>query len=559
MTSKQSINFYLLPCLKITGGPLAIIEYAERFRKKGYEVTITTLGPRHWGREGSPFPWANYGGMISYMDKNNKRIIRKNNFNKNKKASKSPRNFIISRTEIKKTLISFSSFPKSIYSKFHKIDKLFLNIPYKFLRHFKLLKILNFFKNNYNHFIYNNDLSIENSINYQANIINMISNRRVLNSIDELIKATPDNINFNIATYWTTSYAAVLSAKGIPIYFAQHFEEIFYQDTHENLMVRNLCRGSYTLPIKIICNSSWLSNLLKENLNIKTEFSNNAIDINDFNIAPKLSKTDDIFRVITFTRPEPWKGFQDAFIAIKKFASEIDLPIEWNVFGYKPKNWDLFTDIPKNLNLKFHSGLSFKELSLLYAQCDVAYCPSWFESFPLPPLEAMASGTAVITTRYGTEDYCFNELNSLVINPRNFDEAKNALIRLFYNEDLRNKLAISGRKTAEGFSWENAVKKRLEIISSITKEDINKIIEPKINFDIYSKLLNYDHKFSEELLFNVDTNEYFLRLNQFVHKINHDIVFKQYSSLKPKNITSNELQPYIISNQIPNLNLLSKE
>ena len=101
MTSKQSINFYLLPCLKITGGPLAIIEYAERFRKKGYEVTITTLGPRHWGKEGSPFPWANYGGMISYMDKNNKRIIRKNNFNKNKKASKSTNNFIISRSDIK--------------------------------------------------------------------------------------------------------------------------------------------------------------------------------------------------------------------------------------------------------------------------------------------------------------------------------------------------------------------------------------------------------------------------------------------------------------------------
>ena len=69
--------------------------------------------------------------------------------------------------------------------------------------------------------------------------------------------------------------------------------------------------------------------------------------------------------------------------------------VEWHVFGYLNRNF-----LPDNhlAEYIFHKKLSFKELAGLYAACDIALCPSWYESFPLPPLEAMASGTAVVTT-----------------------------------------------------------------------------------------------------------------------------------------------------------------
>ena len=93
------------------------------------------------------------------------------------------------------------------------------------------------------------------------------------------------------------------------------------------------------------------------------------------------------------------------------------------------------------------------------------------------------------------------------------------------------------------------------MIVSITAEDVNKIIEPKINFDICNKLLNENNKSNIELLFNVDTKEYFILKNQFIHKIDPKMVSTQFKKLKTKNISSNDLQPYIVSNQMPDFKL----
>ena len=60
------INFVLLPAPKITGGPLAILEYAERLQQRGHEVSITTSPPFSWNGADSPFPWFKFTGELHY-------------------------------------------------------------------------------------------------------------------------------------------------------------------------------------------------------------------------------------------------------------------------------------------------------------------------------------------------------------------------------------------------------------------------------------------------------------------------------------------------------------
>jgi hypothetical protein len=53
---KLKINFVLLASPNITGGQLAILEYANRFADRGHKVSVTTNPSSMWNGD-SPFPW----------------------------------------------------------------------------------------------------------------------------------------------------------------------------------------------------------------------------------------------------------------------------------------------------------------------------------------------------------------------------------------------------------------------------------------------------------------------------------------------------------------------
>ena len=111
---------------------------------------------------------------------------------------------------------------------------------------------------------------------------------------------------------------------------------------------------------------------------------------------------------------------------------------------------------PKNslAPYQFHGALDDDALSTLYAQSDIVLCPSWYDKFPLPPIEAMACGTAVVTTPYGTEDYAIDGHTAMVAQPRNAGAFVSALEALVQEPDLRERLARNGRAMAESLSWD---------------------------------------------------------------------------------------------------------
>jgi glycosyltransferase involved in cell wall biosynthesis len=278
-----------------------------------------------------------------------------------------------------------------------------------------------------------------------------------------LVHAMPD-CDINVATLWSTALPVYVSGKGKPVYFMQHYEEVFYPPEPEFITQRLGARSSYGLPIYKVANSSWLQKLIYKRFGQAVPFSNNALVIENFNPGPKLSDEDGVVRVITYSRPEQWKGFADAVAAMEIVNKRSSTPVEWNVFGY----WHPRL-LPENpfAPYKYHPKLSFTDLAALYSASDIALCPSWYESFPLPPLEAMASGTAVVTTNIGTEDYAFNGKNAVVVGARDIEQMADGVMSLIESPALRQRLSREGRATSEHFTWDRAVLEREQIILDI--------------------------------------------------------------------------------------------
>jgi glycosyltransferase involved in cell wall biosynthesis len=79
--------------------------------------------------------------------------------------------------------------------------------------------------------------------------------------------------------------------------------------------------------------------------------------------------------------------------------------------------------------------------------------PSLYEGFGLPPLEAMACGTPVITSGVSSLPEVVGDA-SLLINPLDVDELAGAIKRVWHDEALRADLRARGLARARQFTWD---------------------------------------------------------------------------------------------------------
>jgi glycosyltransferase involved in cell wall biosynthesis len=96
------------------------------------------------------------------------------------------------------------------------------------------------------------------------------------------------------------------------------------------------------------------------------------------------------------------------------------------------------------------SGIGTEELAALYRLASVAVYPSLFEGFGLPIVEALASGTPVVTTRGGV----FPEAGgpgSAYVDPHEPEELRTALAAILGDPDRRAAMAAAGQSYAERF------------------------------------------------------------------------------------------------------------
>lgn len=111
-------------------------------------------------------------------------------------------------------------------------------------------------------------------------------------------------------------------------------------------------------------------------------------------------------------------------------------------------------------HVRFFGFVSDETLAALYRLASVFVFPSLYEGFGFPPLEAMASGTPVITSNVSSLPEVVGDA-ALLVDPLNPDAIADAMALVLTDTRLRREMIARGQERARAFSWTEAATRTL--------------------------------------------------------------------------------------------------
>jgi glycosyltransferase involved in cell wall biosynthesis len=118
--------------------------------------------------------------------------------------------------------------------------------------------------------------------------------------------------------------------------------------------------------------------------------------------------------------------------------------------------------------VRFLGYLPEDTLAVMYRLAGVFVFPSLYEGFGLPPLEAMASGTPVVTSNISSLPEVAGQA-ALLVNPYDPAAIADGIYAVLTDESLRRELRQKGLARAGQFSGEASAKRVLEIYRQVDR------------------------------------------------------------------------------------------
>ncbi len=117
-------------------------------------------------------------------------------------------------------------------------------------------------------------------------------------------------------------------------------------------------------------------------------------------------------------------------------------------------------------DVRFLGFVPIEVLRIFYDEAKIFVFPSLYEGFGLPPLEAMAHGTPVVTSNVSSLPEVVGNA-AVLVNPENVFEIMRALRRVLMDQALRERMKERGYQQAAKFSWETSVRRILEVYGEV--------------------------------------------------------------------------------------------
>jgi glycosyltransferase involved in cell wall biosynthesis len=117
-------------------------------------------------------------------------------------------------------------------------------------------------------------------------------------------------------------------------------------------------------------------------------------------------------------------------------------------------------------DVRFMGFVPIEMLRVFYDAAKIFVFPSLYEGFGLPPLEAMAHGTPVVTSNTSSLPEVVGNA-AVLVNPENVFEIMRALHRVLLDQALRDKLKVRGYEQAKRFSWDASARQILRVYHEI--------------------------------------------------------------------------------------------
>jgi len=120
-------------------------------------------------------------------------------------------------------------------------------------------------------------------------------------------------------------------------------------------------------------------------------------------------------------------------------------------------------------DVRFLGFIPIEVLRIFYDEAKIFVFPSLYEGFGLPPLEAMAHGTPVVTSNVSSLPEVVGNA-AVLVNPENVFEIMRALHRVLTDQALRDRMKERGYQQVTRFSWELSVRRVLDVYRQVARE-----------------------------------------------------------------------------------------
>ncbi|MEO8035708.1 MAG: glycosyltransferase family 1 protein [Acidobacteriota bacterium] len=183
----------------------------------------------------------------------------------------------------------------------------------------------------------------------------------------------------------------------------------------------------------------------------KIEIVPNGVD--DF-FSPGDRKDDYVLFVGTL---EPRKGIDDLLAVWESLPEPRPRLVLCGGAGWKVK-------IPAGRNIEVTGFVDRQRLRTLYREATLFVYPSRYEGFGIPPLEAMACGTAVVATKTGAIPEFAGEA-ALLVEPGDRPALRKAILRALGSSELRRDLAARGVERAATYGWARSAQLMTDLLA----------------------------------------------------------------------------------------------
>lgn len=117
-------------------------------------------------------------------------------------------------------------------------------------------------------------------------------------------------------------------------------------------------------------------------------------------------------------------------------------------------------------SVRFLGFVPIETLRSFYQAAAAFVFPSLYEGFGLPPLEAMACGTPVVSSHVSSLPEVVGDAAEIV-NPENVFDIARGMREVLLNQPLRSRLIFRGFEQARKFSWERTAQQVLETYEEV--------------------------------------------------------------------------------------------
>nr|WP_187290131.1 MULTISPECIES: glycosyltransferase family 1 protein [unclassified Natrinema] len=160
----------------------------------------------------------------------------------------------------------------------------------------------------------------------------------------------------------------------------------------------------------------------------------------------------------------PRKNLERVVKSYATIKTQTDILHKLVIIGPKNKNIFKSVDLESRDEIITPGFVTEGELKYAYENADVFVFPSLYEGFGLPPLEALACGTPVVTSETTSLGEILQE-GCIQVNPKDIQDIADAVIQILEDEQLANELATQGKAFAREFTWESATEQLRDTLS----------------------------------------------------------------------------------------------